>query len=66
MSTNRISHYLRALKARIQFIPPQSHIQLGRRRIYIMPSRYGLWFSTTLLVMLFGAISRHGAKHGRF
>lgn len=57
MSTNRISHYLRALKARIQFIPPQSHIQLGRRRIYIMPSRYGLWFSTTLLVMLFGAIN---------
>ncbi|MDD2816588.1 MAG: DUF58 domain-containing protein [Thiotrichaceae bacterium] len=57
MYTNPISRYLHALKARIQFIPPQSHVKLGRRRIYIMPSRYGIWFTSTLLVMLFGAIN---------
>jgi hypothetical protein len=57
MYTNPVSRYLRALKARIQFIPPQNRVQLGRRRIYIMPSRYGIWFTSTLLVMLFGAIN---------
>lgn len=57
MQINQISGYLRALKARIQFIPSQSHVRLERRRIYIMPSRYGIWFTMTLLVMLFGAIN---------
>jgi uncharacterized protein (DUF58 family) len=37
--------------------PEPTPIVLGRRRIYVLPSRAGLAFAATLLVMLIGAIN---------
>jgi uncharacterized protein (DUF58 family) len=48
---------LNMFKVRTPSIPEQTGIELGRKSIYIMPSRYGIGFIVILLIMLFGAIN---------
>lgn len=57
MMINRLRQQLQAIKTRARKFPEQIQVKLERRRIYIMPSRYGIWFAVMLLVMLFGAIN---------
>lgn len=37
--------------------PENGPVVLGQRRVYILPTRAGLWFGVTLLLMLVGAIN---------
>lgn len=41
----------------VKRIPPASRIQLDHRRIFIMPTRTGIWYALMLILMLLAAIN---------
>ena len=42
---------------RIERVSPTGRAEIGARRIYILPTRYGLLFATLLLLMLLGSVN---------
>ena len=51
-SNSRIAAWFYGYKA-----PERGAITLGHRRVYIMPTRLGMMFAATLLIMLVGSIN---------
>lgn len=42
---------------RVEQVSPGGHAEVGARRIYILPTRYGFIFATLLFLMLLGAVN---------